>query len=145
MSFNLDKGFEIENGLIFAGEAGLISFSGNPTGNPSPVGTLCKDPRGLVWRKFGLPNNDWEIIGFDRDSVTMKPFYNGGQIEAINYYNSPTQIDGNRIARSTYTYSGGLLDYETVSFYDVDGVSVLNTVTYTIQYSGGLLSNVIKS
>jgi hypothetical protein len=53
----------------------------------------------------------------------------GGDLDFLEFFNSPTQITANRIARVDMTYSGGNPATEVWKIYDSDGTTVLRTIT----------------
>lgn len=60
-----------------------------------------------------------------------------GEVDYIEYFNSSSFITANRIARVDMTYDVNLNPtIETLKIYDINGTTVLRTVTYTHTFSG---------
>ena len=72
--------------------------------------------------------------------VSEKPTYSGAEISQIEYYNSHTQIDANRVAKAVFTYDGMNLTQEVITFYKTDGVTAYKTYTLNHTYSGADLT-----
>ena len=66
---NVEKAFEVENGLAVCDADGNLLFYltgtvGDPTGTPAPVPTIAIDQNNAdMWKKFGPGDNDWELVG----------------------------------------------------------------------------------
>lgn len=73
---------------------------------------------------------------------SSKPTYTNDEITSIEYYNSHTQVDANRIAKVDITYTNDSISGEIVTYYDPDGVSVFSTETYTYTYTSDNITNV---
>jgi hypothetical protein len=68
---------------------------------------------------------------------SAKPTYSGGLITAVEYYNSLTQSEANRVMKSTFTYNvNETIDTQTNEFFDDDGTTVLFAEHMTYVYSG---------
>jgi hypothetical protein len=65
---------------------------------------------------------------------SQNPTYIGDNISSVEFYNSATQVVGNRIMKSDLTYTSDLVTSEAWSIYDTDGTTVLKTVTLTYTY-----------
>jgi hypothetical protein len=65
---------------------------------------------------------------------SQNPTYTGDNITSVEFYNSATQVVGNRIMKSDLTYTSDLVTIEAWSIYDTDGITVLKTVTLTYTY-----------
>jgi len=64
--------------------------------------------------------------------------YSGTNLSALAFYNSSSFITANRIAQYDFTYSGGSLTIEVLKIYDLDGLTILRTYTWTHTYVSGL-------
>lgn len=68
---------------------------------------------------------------------SAKPTFSGGLITAVEYYNSLTQSDANRVSKCTFTYNTNeTIDTQVNEYYDDDGVTVLYTENLQYVYSG---------
>jgi hypothetical protein len=69
---------------------------------------------------------------------SIKTYYlANGDVNYVEVFNSPTQIDANRIGRYDLAYNANLdPTSETLKIYDVDGTSILRTYTHTYTYTG---------
>jgi hypothetical protein len=104
MAKNLNKAFEIENGVIVDGV--VMSDS------------LFEATRSL------------------------KPTFTNDLLTAIEYYNSLTQVDANRIAKIDLTYTDEVLTTQTNTYYDTDGTTVFQTESVSYTYSSDDLTKV---
>lgn len=63
MSFNFDKAFEVENGIILNNGIGLFSGVGSPVGTQADSGTYYFNlTDGLMWFKHGALAADWRQV-----------------------------------------------------------------------------------
>lgn len=67
--------------------------------------------------------------------------YSSGIPTAVDFYNSNSFINANRVARIDLTYTGDNLTSEVLRIYDTDGTTVLRTYTWTHTYSGSDLTS----
>lgn len=65
-----------------------------------------------------------------------------GEIDYIEFFNSDTQINANRVYRTAYTYNGSLdMTQAVTSIYDTDGTTVLRTITEVHTYTNSDVTN----
>lgn len=62
--------------------------------------------------------------------------YSGNDPSVIEFFNSSSFINANRVARYDLTFSSNNLTVEAMKVYDTDGTTVLKTYTWTHTYSG---------
>ena len=98
MAINLDKAFEIENGIKVGGVV--------------------------------IPDS---VVMSVRSS---KPTFTGDLLTTMEYYNSLSQITGNRIAKSDFVYTSEVLTSQTNTYYQTDGTTANSVETLTYIYSG---------
>lgn len=67
--------------------------------------------------------------------------YSGGNVTAVEYFNSPSFITANRIARRDNTFTSGKLTSEVLVIYDTNGTTILRTYTWTHTYTGANLTS----
>lgn len=67
---------------------------------------------------------------------SSKPTFSGDLLTTMEFYNSLTQIDANRIAKSVYTYTSEQVTTQVNTYYATDGVTVHSTETITYSYTG---------
>jgi len=63
MTFNVNKAFEADNGIVLNGGAGVFSGSASPVGQDAPIGSRYLRDNGELWSKHNTGVNDWIIIG----------------------------------------------------------------------------------
>lgn len=76
------------------------------------------------------------LVNKEPDSSVAVTYLVNGEIDYVEYFNSPTQIQANRIARTEFAYSGVDPQTEIWKLYDSDGSTILRTITVTYTYSG---------
>jgi len=62
--------------------------------------------------------------------------YTGLNPTVIEFFNSASFVNANRVARYDLSYTGVNLTSEVLKIYDTDGTTVLRTYTWTHTYSG---------
>ena len=67
--------------------------------------------------------------------ISSKPTYTGYDVTKMEYYNSHTQIDANRILKIDLTYTGINLTQEVWTFYKPGGTETYATYTLNHSYS----------
>ena len=67
---------------------------------------------------------------------SSKPTYTGDLLTSLEFYNSLTQTNGNRIAKSDFTYTSEVLTGQVNTYYQNDGTTTFSTETLTYVYSG---------
>lgn len=90
------------------------------------------------------------VLGHVGRTISLKEPYTtititylaSGEVDYTEYFNSDTQITANRIYRTDLTYNLSLDPTQSVtSIYDVDGTTVLQTITFTYAYTSGDLTS----
>jgi len=104
MAVNLNKAFEVDNGIKVGGVI--------------------------------LPDSVVESVR------SSKPTFTGDLLTTMEYYNSLSQITGNRIAKSDYTYTSEVLTSQVNTYYQTDGTTANSVETLTYTYSGDDISKV---
>jgi hypothetical protein len=79
------------------------------------------------------------IVSLIRSS---KPTYSGDLISSIEYYNSLTQINANRISKADFTYSGDNVSTQVNTYYGPDGVTAVSTESIAYSYTSDLMTKV---
>jgi hypothetical protein len=113
------KAFEVKEGILVEGAAGLFSGSSSPLGYAAPIGTrYYQTTTGDAWRKFGSGDNDWLItpIGTDRQATasSTKTLATNSNEQQIFYGTVAGQIL--KLPNATLLSSGKL--YEVWNFSD---------------------------
>ncbi len=140
--FNYNRAFELENGVILSeGGPGIFGVGETPNGNDAPVGSIAIDSRGFRWFKKDAGASGWVLAENIRPIYSSKPTYSSGQITAIEYFNSTTQVTANRVARVDLTYTGDNLTGEEIKVYQSDGTTVERIFTNTYTYTSDDLTN----
>ena len=67
---------------------------------------------------------------------SAKPTYTGDVITSVEYYNSLTQVNANRIAKSDFVYTNDFITSQTNTYYETNGVTVHQTESLVYVYSG---------
>lgn len=73
---------------------------------------------------------------------SCKPTYSGDNIASLEYYNSLTQIDANRILKEVFTYTGDVVTGQVNTYYDTNGTTVLYTETLVYSYTSDVVNKV---
>ena len=80
MTFDPDKAFDVDNGIVLHGENGVGLFSGNgtPSGTQAPQGSYYfNSVDGAMWYKHGAGVNDWRTVNpefsFDHYTILTAP------------------------------------------------------------------------
>lgn len=73
---------------------------------------------------------------------SSKPTYSGDLISSIEYYNSLTQVNANRISKADFTYSGDNVSTQVNTYYGPDGVTAVSTESIAYTYTADLLTKV---
>ena len=73
---------------------------------------------------------------------SVKPTYSGDLLQSLEFYNSLTQVDANRIAKSDFTYSNDFIATQTVTYYQNDGVTAFSTESYTYSYTNDDITDI---
>jgi hypothetical protein len=73
---------------------------------------------------------------------SSKPIFTGDLMTACEYFNSLTQVNANRIARSDFTYSNDFVVTQVNTYYENNGVTVNQTETITFSYSGDSIQKI---
>lgn len=68
-----------------------------------------------------------------------------GDVDYVEYFNSATQINANRIAKITIGYTSDDPTSETALVYDTDGVTTSRTITSTFTYTSGDVTGISRS
>ena len=68
-----------------------------------------------------------------------------GDVNFVEYFNSATQINANRIAKITIGYTSEDPTSETALVYDTDGVTTSRTITSTFTYTSGDVTGISRS
>lgn len=79
------------------------------------------------------------VLGKTRSA---KPTYTGDFITSMEYYNSLTQVNANRIAKSDFTYTNDFVSTQTNTYYETNGVTVHQVESLVYVYSGDNLLRV---
>ena len=69
----------------------------------------------------------------------QKNTYSGNNVTNIEFFNSATLINANRVSRYDFTYTSNNLTSEVLVIYDTNGTTILRTYTWTHTYSGNNL------
>ena len=73
---------------------------------------------------------------------SSKPTFTGDLLTSLEFYNSLTQVNANRIAKSDYTYSGDQVSTQVNTYYDTDGVTVHSTENIAYTYTGDEITKI---
>jgi hypothetical protein len=73
---------------------------------------------------------------------SSKPTFSGDLLTVLEFYNSLSQINANRIAKSEYTYSGEQVITQVNTYYQTDGVTVHATETISFTYTGDEITKI---
>lgn len=73
---------------------------------------------------------------------SAKPTMTGDLVSMVEYFNSLTQINANRIAKSEFTYSNDFVITQVNTYYETDGVTVHQTETINFTYTGDIVSKI---
>jgi hypothetical protein len=141
--FDESRSFETKNGFKSKTGAGFYSGPDSPVGTPATQGSFYLRTNSEVWKKYGAGDNDWRRLT-DVDLIkSAKPTYTGDDLTKIEYYNSLTQVNGNRVITTDLTYTSDLLTSQVDTYYDEDGVTVVFTANYSYTYDGNdFLTNI---
>lgn len=91
MVFNVNKSFEVDNGIVLDAQSGVGLFSGSgvPTGTQAPQYTRYYDSTtGVIWYKYGTGVNDWRKAqpGRLQDHITLlAPGSEGERVNRNSY------------------------------------------------------------
>lgn len=82
------------------------------------------------------------LLNLEPDSTCAVTYGGNGAISVVEYFNSPTQITANRIARVDLGYTVAVDPLtETWKYYSSDGTTILRTITITYTYTGTLITS----
>jgi len=85
----------------------------------------------------GIISNDVVLLdSLIEASSSNKLTYSSDLISSIDFYNSLTQINANRIITATVTYSSESITQEVWTVYRSDGTTVDRTITIDYTYTG---------
>ena len=73
---------------------------------------------------------------------SSKPTFSGDLLTTIEFFNSLTQINANRISKSDFTYSSEQVITQVNTYYATDGVTVHQTETMSYTYTGDDLTKI---
>jgi hypothetical protein len=73
---------------------------------------------------------------------SSKPTYSGDLLTSLEFYNSLTQIDANRIAKSDFTYTNDFITSQVNTYYESDGTTVLQTETMSYTYTNDNITDI---
>lgn len=79
------------------------------------------------------------VVALTRSS---KPTFTGDLLTMLEFYNSLTQINANRIAKSEYTYSSDQVTTQVNTYYEEDGTTVHSTETISYTYTGDEITKI---
>jgi hypothetical protein len=86
------------------------------------------------------------LIGFTTPDGSEKYTYNINElISTVEFYITSSQITANRKAKVDITYNVSQMPTTEVwSLYDINGTTILRTITYTFTYTGDNITNVTE-
>lgn len=67
--------------------------------------------------------------------------YSGNDPTVLEFFNSSTFINANRVARYDFTYTSNNLTSEVLVIYDTNGTTILRTYTWTHTYTSNNLTS----
>lgn len=73
---------------------------------------------------------------------SSKPTFTGDLLTTIEFFNSLTQINANRISKSDFTYSSDQVITQVNTYYAADGVTVHQTETMNFTYTGDTITKI---
>ena len=73
---------------------------------------------------------------------SSKPTFSGDNLTVLEFFNSLTQINANRIAKSEYTYSSDQVITQVNTYYQADGVTVHSTENIAFTYTGDEITKI---
>ena len=73
---------------------------------------------------------------------SSKPTFTADLITSIEYFNSLTQINANRILKCDFTYSGDDIATQTNTYYQSNGVSVHQVENIAYTYTGDSITKI---
>lgn len=108
MSFNRDRAFEAEEGILVYEGAGVFSGSGSPVGSSAPLGSMyLRVDDGSRWEKFGAGDNDWRLLPTKVPNLlVVRPDAPPGEYSSLKAALDDTPETGTwviQIAPGTYT------------------------------------------
>lgn len=73
---------------------------------------------------------------------SSRPTYTGDLLTSLEFYNSLTQINANRVLKSDFTYTGDNITGQVNTYYETDGVTVHQVETLTYTYAGDTFNKI---
>jgi hypothetical protein len=77
-------------------------------------------------------------------TTQLVTYLGNGDVDYVEYFNSATQINANRIAKITIGYTSGDPTSETAIIYDTDGTTTSRTITSTFSYTGSDVTGISR-
>lgn len=71
-----------------------------------------------------------------------KPTFTGDLLTSIEYFNSLTQTNANRILKCDFTYSGDEIATQTNTYYQSNGTSVHQVENIAYSYTGDTITKI---
>ena len=79
------------------------------------------------------------VVGVIRSS---KPTFTSDLLTSIEYFNSLTQVNANRILKCDFTYSGDEIATQTNTYYQSNGTSVHQVENIAYSYTGDTITKI---
>jgi hypothetical protein len=102
----------------------------------------------IATKGIAFENTDTFLIDkIGRSLVELHPdlyqniTYTGVNPTVVEYFNNPSFITANRIARRDNTFTSNNLTSEVLVIYDTNGTTILRTYTWTHTYTGSNLTS----
>jgi hypothetical protein len=73
---------------------------------------------------------------------SSKPTFTGDLITSIEYFNSLTQVNANRILKCDFTYSGDNIATQVNTYYQSNGTTVHQVENIAYSYTADLITNI---
>jgi len=73
---------------------------------------------------------------------SSKPTYSGDLLTTLEFYNSLTQVNADRILKVDFTYTNDFITGQVNTYYESDGVTTHQTETIVYSYSSDSISKI---
>lgn len=122
-----------ENGYYVVSQAGMTVLDQETDWQPKDWAVFSSG----VWRKIDNTDKTEEILGIECDNFTLS-YQSNNTLASVTFYSSPALTQ--RIALVSFQYDSALRPtVEVWTYYALDGVTPIQTVTYSYTWSGNSL------
>lgn len=136
MTFNINKLFEVDNGIGVDGGVNIASGDFNPLSITPPRVTLFIEPRGIEWFYEG----SWKVGRYLNLIDNHVINYSGDNVTSIVY-----QKSGVRVIQVDLTRTGDNVTKEEQSLFGSDGTTLIRKITYNYAYTSGNITGFTKA